>query len=79
MKIGRIMVDTDSMSVEELKQLERELHRIRTRRERGEELCNRLCELLELAKSEGFVFIDKDFGQMLTSTDFTVYDEHLNA
>lgn len=75
MRIGRVMIDTDNMSVEELKILEQEFHKIRRRKEQAESFSNRLNELIAEAKSEGFTFVDKDFGQVIMGNDFTVYDE----
>lgn len=75
MRIGRIMIDTDNMSVEELQTLEHEFHKIRRRKERAESFSHRLNELIAEAKAEGFTFIDKDFGQVIMGNDFTVFDE----
>ena len=75
MRIGRIMIDTDNMSIEELKTLEQEFHKIRRRKEQAASFCERLNELIAEAKAEGFTFVDKDFGQVIMGNDFMVYDE----
>ena len=77
MRIGRIMIDTDNMSVEELRTLEQEFHKIRRRKEKAESFKARFNELVAEAKQEGFTFIDKDFGQVIMGNDFTVYDEQM--
>ncbi len=75
MRIGRIMIDTDNMDVEELKTLEQEFRKIRRRKELAESFKSRFNELVAEAKQEGFTFIDKDFGQVIMGNDFTILDE----
>lgn len=77
MRIGRFIIDTDNMSIEELKILEQEFHKIRRRKELAESFKDRFKELVAEAKAEGFTFVDKDFGQIIVGNDFTVYDEHV--
>ena len=75
MRIGRIMIDTDNMTTEELDIIIRELRGIRARKLKAEELKNRMLELIADAKENGFTFIDKDFGQVWTGNDDELYDE----
>ena len=75
MRIGRFIIDTDNMSIEELKTLEQEFRKIRRRKELAESFKDRFNELVAEAKAEGFTFVDKDFGQVIMGNDFTVYDE----
>lgn len=74
-RIGATLIDTDSMSTDELTILIDEFRRIRARKRRAEELANQLEELVKDAKEEGFTFIEKDFGYLLTGSDYVVYDE----
>ena len=74
-RIGATLIDTDSMSADDLTVLIAEFRRIRARKLRAEELASQMEELIKDAKEEGFAFIVKDFGYVLTSTDYTVYDE----
>ncbi len=74
-RIGATLIDTDSMSIDELTILIDEFRRIRARKRRAEELANQLEELVKDAKEEGFTFIEKDFGYLLTGSDYIVYDE----
>ncbi len=74
-RIGATLIDTDSMSIDELTVLIDEFRRIRARKRRAEELANQLEELVKDAKEEGFTFIEKDFGYLLTGSDYVVYDE----
>lgn len=74
-RIGATLIDTDDMSVEDLTILINEFRRVRSRKQRAEELAHQLEELVKKAKEEGFTFIEKDFGYLLTGHDYTVYDE----
>jgi len=75
MRIGRIMIDTANMSIEEMDTIIREMRAIRARKLKAEELRNRMLELIADAKENGFTFIDKDFGQVWADNDFQLYDE----
>lgn len=75
MRIGRIIIDTDNMSIEEMENVIREMRKIRARKLKAEELKNRMLELIADAKENGFTFIDKDFGQVWTGNDVELYDE----
>ena len=75
MRIGRMIIDTDNMSIEEMDVLIREMRRIRDRKLKAEELKNRMLELIADAKENGFTFIDKDFGQVWTCNDVELYNE----
>ena len=75
MRIGRVMIDTDDMSVEELDMLIEELTHIKVRKERAESLRKQMNRLIEKAKNEGFTFIDKDYGFVREVDDSIVFDE----
>ena len=75
MRIGRIVIDTDAMSIEEMDAIIREMRKIRARKLKAAELKNRMLELIADAKENGFTFIDKDFGQVWTGNDVELYDE----
>ena len=75
MRIGRIIIDTDNMSIEDMDTIIREMRAIRARKLKAEELKNRMLELIADAKENGFTFIDKDFGQVWTGNDVELYDE----
>lgn len=75
MRIGRMIIDTDNMSIEDMDTIIREMRAIRTRKLKAEELKNRMLELIADAKENGFTFIDKDFGQVWTGNDVELYDE----
>lgn len=75
MRIGRAIIDTDNMSIEDIEIIIKELRTIRARKLKAEELMNRMLELIADAKENGFTFIDKDFGYVVGNTDLTLYDE----
>lgn len=74
MRIGRTIIDTDNMSIEELHVLEREIRSLRKRREEAESFKARMTSLLEEAREAGFDFIDKDFGNVIRPDDVALYD-----
>ena len=75
MRIGRMIIDTDNMNIEDMDTIIREMRAIRARKLKAEELKNRMLELIADAKENGFTFIDKDFGQVWTGNDVELYDE----
>lgn len=77
MRIGRTIIDTDNMSIEDMDTIIREMRAIRSRKLKAEELKNRMLELIADAKENGFTFIDKDFGQVWTGNDVELYDERI--
>jgi len=74
MRIGRTIIDTDNMTIEEIKVLIDELRVIRNRKLKAEDLKRRMNDLLAEAAEEQFDFVDKDFGHCLRTTDFELWD-----
>lgn len=75
MRIGKIMIDTDSMSIEELTMVITELRNIRKRKEQAHALQMKMNDLILEAKEQGFTFIDKACGFVREVDDFALYDE----
>lgn len=75
MRIGKTLIDTDSMSIEELTMVIKELRDIRKRKEQAHALEMRMNDLILEAKEEGFCFVDKDCGFIRETDDFKVFDE----
>lgn len=71
----RAMIDTDSMSIEDMDTIIKEMRAIRARKLKAEELKVRMLELLADAKENGFTFIDQDADQIWAGYDIVVYDE----
>ena len=74
MRIGRTIIDIESMSIEDLRTIEHEIHTLRRRREQAESFKARMRDLIEEATAEGFDFIDKDFGNVIRPEDVSLYD-----
>lgn len=75
MRIGKIMIDTDNMSIEELTMVINELRETRKRKEQAQELQMKMNALILEAKEQGFSFIDNACGFVREVDDFTLYDE----
>lgn len=74
MRIGRTIIDTDNMTADELTIIIHELREIRSRKLKAEGLKDRMTELLADAISEGFEFIDKDFGNCIRADELDLWD-----
>lgn len=75
MRIGRAIIDTDNMSIEELTVIIKELRDIRKRKEQERALQMRMNDIILEAKEQGFTFIDKACGFVREVDDFTLFDE----
>lgn len=75
MRIGRTIIDTDNMSVEDMDVIIKELRAIRARKLKADELNNRMNELLAEAKENNFIFINDYTGQVLPQEYVKVIDE----
>ena len=75
MRIGKVVIDTDSMSVEELNIIIDELRKVRKRKERMNHYLLTIHDLIENAKEEGFIFLNKDTRYFIGSEDLTIYDD----
>ena len=74
MRIGRVIIDTDNMTVEELGILIRELKAIKNRKQTAAALLGQLKDIIEHAEAEGFTFLDTDFGTIIRTTDVGIRD-----
>ena len=75
MRIGRIIIDTDAMSIEEMDAIIREMRKIRARKLKAEELNSRMSSLLAEAKENNFIFINEYTEQVLPQEYIKVIDE----
>lgn len=77
MKIGKVMIDTDNMSIEELTTIINDLRTIRDRKREAEVLRKRMNDLILEAKERGwgFTFIDRACGFMHEVDDFILSDK----
>ena len=74
MRIGRTIIDIESLSIEDLRTIEHEIHDRRRRREQAESFKLKMKNLLFEAREAGFDFIDKDFGNIINAEDVELYD-----
>lgn len=74
MRIGRVILDTDTMTLEELDTLIHELKDIRKRKQEAQSFLDRFAALIEEAEEQNFNFTDKDFGHILEKGDYVLYD-----
>ena len=74
LRIGRTIIDTRDWTPTDYDVIIRDLRKERARKLAAETLVNRMNTLLKDAKEANFDFIDKDFGHVLTPSDFTLYD-----
>ena len=75
MRIGKIMIDTDDMTVDELTTIIVEFRKIRARKMRKEELQEKMNSLISEAQQDGFLFIDNTCGFVREPNDFDIMDE----
>lgn len=75
MRIGKFVIDTDDMTVDELTTIIVEFRKIRTRKMRKEELQEKMNSLISEAQQDGFLFIDNTCGFVREPDDFDIMDE----
>ncbi len=75
MRIGKVILDTDNMSYEEVDILIRELRAIRERKRVERDLMASFANTIAKAKEEGFTFIEKHFGSVIEAGDYMLYDD----
>ena len=74
MRIGRFILDTDNMSIDELSTLIKELRDIRSRKVHAVALETEMTNLIAHANDLGYDFIDKDFGNVIQLHDLVIVD-----
>ena len=73
-RIGATILDTDSLSATDIDIIVEDLKRVAARKRRKESLLKQFTDLIATARNEGFDFVEKDFGNVLTSIDWNIYD-----
>lgn len=74
MRIGKIVIDTDSMTTRELGDIITELRTIKARKEYAEDLQQRMSKLLNEAAENKFAFVDDETGRIWDTKAFIVAD-----
>ena len=75
MRVGRTMIDTDNMDAEQVQSIIDALEVVKARKVRAQSFQKQMNHLIEKAKEEGFVFLDKGCGFVREPDDFEVFDE----
>ena len=75
MRIGKILIDTEDMSVEDLDALIKEAKRVRSRKNGAREFYCGFEDLLSGAKDRGYTLCSRYTGEVLKASDWVVYDE----
>ena len=73
-RIGGTMINTDIMKADELETLANIFSDMAARKRRAEYFIKKLKNLIEYAQSEGFDFVEKDLGNILTAGDWEIVD-----
>ena len=73
-RIGATILDTDSLSAEDIDVIVEDLKQVAARKRKKDWLLKRFTDLIATARNEGFDFVEKDFGNVLTSIDWDIYD-----
>lgn len=73
-RIGGTMINTDIMSADEMDILADIFSGIAARKRRAEYFTKQLEDLIVEARREGFDFVEKDLGNILTAGDWEVVD-----
>lgn len=74
MRIGRFIIDTDSMTVEDITIIINELRNIRKRKEQMEHYISTIRTVIKDAQDEGFAITEKNFGQIIENDDLIIQD-----
>ena len=73
-RIGRQIIMTGDWNSEDYSVVIRALHEERAHVLKAEELKERMTDLLNEAKENGYDFIDKDIGNVIRPEDVTLYE-----
>lgn len=73
-RIGGTMINTDIMSADEMDRLADIFGQIAHRKRRAEYFMEQLEDLVVEARREGFDFVEKDLGNILTAGDWEIID-----
>lgn len=73
-RIGATILDTDPLSAEDIDIIVKDLKHVAARKRRKESLLEQFTDLIATARNEGFDFVEKDFGNVLVSVNWDIYD-----
>lgn len=75
MRIGNVILDTDSMTRTEITQILKELREIAKRKDKAYDCKLRLTNAVEASMDDGFRYINRYTGEIFNKDDWWVYDE----
>lgn len=75
MRIGKVILDTDNMTLSEINQIMGELREIRKRKEQARDCKIRMTNAVEESGERGFRYINRYTGELFNANDWWVYDE----
>ena len=79
MRIGKTMLDLESLTPQDLTEVIKEAKRLRTRKVDAHDLHEGLTAMLEGAKERNFAICSKYTGEVLKADDWVVYDNELQC
>lgn len=75
MRIGNMILDTDSMTLTEINQLIGKLKEVRNRKDQAHDCRLRMKNVVEEAQERGFCYVNHYTGELFKVNDWWVYDE----
>lgn len=78
MRIGKVIIDTDNMTLTEINQLMSELREIRKRKDQAHDCRLRMKNAVEESQERGFRYVNRYTGELFNADDWWVYDEEQN-
>lgn len=75
MRIGKVLIDTKDMSIEELDTLIKEMKHASDRKREARARKRNFVEMLTNMKEEGFTLCSKYTGEVLNADEWLVWDE----
>ena len=79
MRIGKVIIDTDNMTYEEVDVILQELREIRKRKGEAKECKTRMRNMVEASLDQGFRYINRYTGELFNADEWFVYDERQNC
>ena len=79
MRIGNVIIDTDTMSYDEVDVLVKELRDIRKRKGEARDCRTRMNNAVAKSQEQGFRYINRYTGEIFDANDWWIYDEEQNC
>ena len=79
MRIGKVIIDTDNMTYDEVDTILQELRKIRNRKSEARDCKFRMRNMVEESLNHGFRYINRYTGEIFNEDEWFVYDEKQNC